>query len=1001
MAVTRSPPRCDHGLMVLGRAPMIGRDHLLVALRDALAEALAGRPAVVLVEGEAGVGKTRLVGEFLDALPDVAEGGELLLLRGTCSTADRSEVPWGPFLDVLRDLRRSLGDEAFLELAGHRAGELSLLDEGIPVEVPAGGPDRGRLMRVLSGLLLDAVASRPTLLVIEDVQWADEGSCRVLEYVVRSLRKEPVTVVLTVRIDESGPDGVPDIVGELVRAGSTSRLELSGLDRNLTAQLWGQLTDAVPDPQVLDQVMKLSEGIPLLVEEVALALQSDRDLSWMSGRLHGHRLAGLSPDSLTVVEAAAVAVTAPRAVALLDASGLPGEAFDAAMSDVVDAGVLDRRGPLIEFRHAVLREATLERMLPHRERRLHLRWAEVLEQEADGLESAVTVAHHRLAAGETSAALVACARAADVAGRASGFSVQREMLRQVARLWPQVEGPAELVGRDLVDVLGQAAEAAFFTSDFAGTRRQVREAERLLGSNSPPARQAWLDLLVLRSRYNQAEQIPVKDLLSVVSHVPCEPPTRERVLACITAANQLLQAGRPDDAEPYAEEGAKVAQLLGLRQLEADAASVQAQLHLHRGEYDAAVRSALEACRLADATGDPLARAESLQILSLVLWHVGRLVAAVDNCRVAVEILGGERPGPYPAKWAMNLTNLAEGLIEQGEWVEALQALERVLAEPGDRTRAKDFASRLCRHLRLWRDGPDPDYVMGGLPENPDATVDTIALQDLLAGRYTDADISSHHRDLVRARAELRTLLDDDRTVQLPEALYHLLWVAARTEADARTQGWPDPDPDVGAWVVRRTARLLDLMSPQGPSQQAQDAHIRAELARWAGDDEPTTWAHVVARWRCLPCPRPLAVALTRLGSAAVVCGDRQKARESLAEALQIAERLDARPLMTAVQELARGYNLRVATAPVARNSPTDLTSRELEVLRLVAEGASNGEIGAHLFISPRTVSVHVSHILDKLGVASRTAAATLAHKRGLLPAEAPDQSRAARTYVI
>ena len=850
---------------------------------------------------------------------------------------------------------------------------------------------------MLSGLLLDAVAEHPTILVLEDLQWADQGSRRVLEYLVRSLRAEPLTVVVTIRTEETARDRTLDIVDELVRADNTERLQLRRLDRDQTAQQLAFLCGGAPDPDVLDQVVELTAGIPLYVEEVAAVLQSKDDLSQMSGRLHGHRVAGLQPEVLRVVETAAVAMTPPRAVTLLAATDLAGEAFDKALAGALDAAVLSRRGPHIEFRHAVLREATLERMLPHRERELNARWADVLETEADGLEGVVTVARHRLIAAEPSSALVACARAADVAGGASGFSVQLEMLREVARLWPQVDRPEDLAGRDLVDVFAQAAEAAFFAlTDTAETHRLARRAAGLLTADSAPARRAWLYLLVLRARYSQAERIPVEEILAVVADIPAEPPTRERVVACVTAAFQLLAAGRPSDAQPYAEEGSRSAHLLGLAQLEADAASTEAQLHLHLARYDRAVRSAVRSCQLADAAGDPLTRADSLQILALVMWHVGDLVAAVEYCEQAVDILGGERPGPDPNRWGMNVTNLAEGLIERGDWAEAQRALDRVLAVPAMRGRQSDFARRLSRHLHLWREGPDSDYVVGPALTDLGMSLDTKPLDDLIPSRYTDADVSSHQHDYIRARAQLQTPLADDRTVQLPEALYNLLGVAARTEADARAEGWPDPEPEAAAWTVNRVERLLDLMTPAGPVTEAQDAHIRADLARWSGTDNTATWAHVVALWRRVPHPRLLAMALVRLGAVAAESGDKAVAREALAEALQISERLSALPLAASVQEVATEYHLRIGAPPAGRGHPTSLTARELEVLQLVAEGASNGEIGEQLFISARTVSVHVSHILDKLGVSSRTAATTVAHKAGLLLTHEPEEAAAA-----
>lgn len=968
------------------RAPLIGREHLLASLRQAVADSRAGHPGVVLIAGEAGIGKTRLLAEFVAELEERPAAEGPLVLRGSCCTADRSDVPWGPFLDVLRDVRQSLGTEEFLSLAGRRALELSLLDPGIPVEHPPVAPTEGRLLRVLSGLLLDVASDRPTLLVIEDLQWADEGSHRVLEYVVRSLRRQPLTVVVTVRTGETGRHDVPAAVEELERAGHVARLQPSRLDRDQVALQLAFLCGAAPDPEVLDQVVELSAGLPLYVEELAAVLQADGDLSQMSSRLHGHRLAGLSSDALAVVETTALAAMPPRADHVLAASALPGPAFDAALAQAVDAGVLSRRGSLLEFRHAVLREATLERLLPHREQDLHRRWADVLQPEADGLEIAVTVAHHRMAAGERSTALTASVLAADAAGRASGFSVQLEMLQEVVRLWPQVDDAEELAGRDLVEVLAQAAEAAFFASaDAALTRGFAARAVRLLPADAAPARRAWLELLVLRCRYSQAEPIAVSELLEVVQAIPSEPPTRERVVACVMTAGQLLQAGRPDEADLYAREGARSAHGLGLAQLEADATSAEALLHVHRGRYDDAVRSAVRARLLADATGDPFARADAWQVMGLVMWHVGDTVAAVESCRNAVELVGGPRPGPDVRRWAMNLTNLAEGLIEQGDWAEAQQALDRVLAVPHLRGRETDFACRLSRHLRLWRDGPDPDYVACDVPVDPDADFDTVGIQDLVPGRYTDADISSQHHHLVRARAELRAPLADVRSAQLPEALYNLLGVAARTEADARREHWPDPDPDAGEWTVGRVRVLLDMMTPAGPVPVAQDAHARADLDRWAGEDDPAIWAHVVTLWRRVSHPRPLAVALLQLGSAEAVSGDRHAARADLGEALQISERLGARPLSAAARQLASRHNLRIVTPPRRSGGPTALTVRELEVLRLLAEGASNGEIGDQLFISGRTASVHVSHILDKLGVTSRTAAATVAHKAGLL----------------
>src|SRR4051794_10590206 len=258
--------------MALHRAPLIGRDRELAALREVVAQGRMGHPSAVVVQGPAGSGKTRLVGELLEALHQDAHPGEPLVLRGACASADRRDVPWAPFLDVLRDLRRNLGDQGFLELAGRRAGDLAPLDPGIPSEATQRVPEQGRMLGVLSGLLLDTAARRPTVLVVEDVHWADEASCRVLGYVVRSMRAEHLTVLVTVRLEEAAREPLPGIVDELVRSGSASRLRLSRLDRDEIAEQLRHLLGSVSEPDVVDKVDVLSAGLPLFVEEAAEVL---------------------------------------------------------------------------------------------------------------------------------------------------------------------------------------------------------------------------------------------------------------------------------------------------------------------------------------------------------------------------------------------------------------------------------------------------------------------------------------------------------------------------------------------------------------------------------------------------------------------------------------------------------------------------------------------------------------------------------------------------------
>ena len=223
-------------------------------------------------------------------------------------------------------------------------------------------------------------------------------------------------------------------------------------------------------------------------------------------------------------------------------------------------------------------------------------------------------------------------------------------------------------------------------------------------------------------------------------------------------------------------------------------------------------------------------------------------------------------------------------------------------------------------------------------------------------------------------------MLEDDRIRTSPGFFFPLLSVVARREADLAADG--DPAPDAGAWVTSRVEHLLALAPPRNDRDRAWEATIRADLARRVGRDDHESWSCAVAAWRKVVRPHELAWVLLRSGQQ-TAAGHATEARRALAEALTIGESLGAQPLVDAV--LAAGRQARLRLTPTTAPAATlGLTDREVDVLRLVAEGLPNAAIGQRLFISPKTVSVHVSHILDKLGAANRGEAAAAAHRHGI-----------------
>jgi DNA-binding CsgD family transcriptional regulator len=224
----------------------------------------------------------------------------------------------------------------------------------------------------------------------------------------------------------------------------------------------------------------------------------------------------------------------------------------------------------------------------------------------------------------------------------------------------------------------------------------------------------------------------------------------------------------------------------------------------------------------------------------------------------------------------------------------------------------------------------------------------------------------------------------DDRIVGNTGVLFPFLLVAARTEADLSVRG-DDPAPEDGQWVVHRIHHLLELAPPRNPRDQAYAAHISAELARRDRTDSPVTWLAVVEAWRHFPRPFQLGSALLRAGEACRAAGEVPEAAAALREAVSIGEQLGAAPLVEEALTVARQTHLRLTSDVPRPVSALGLTRREIDVLRLVAEGSSNSAIARTLFISPKTVSVHVSNILAKLEVSNRGQAAALAHRAGLL----------------
>jgi DNA-binding CsgD family transcriptional regulator len=328
--------------------------------------------------------------------------------------------------------------------------------------------------------------------------------------------------------------------------------------------------------------------------------------------------------------------------------------------------------------------------------------------------------------------------------------------------------------------------------------------------------------------------------------------------------------------------------------------------------------------------------------------------------------------------------NLAESLTSVGRWDEALEILDEILSlgQPplgqvhtllgrGQIVIARGDLDAAAGVLREVRALPAGVHVEGHYAF-PLARLE-------IDGRLAEGDFTGA---LVAARA---FPAHDPRARPDPRYSLALLATAMRACADARTVSLPPTAPD--------PARLReDLQERAGgiaclsPLHDAYAVTFAAEATRADGRHDPARWDAACAAWDSLGQPYPAAYALVHAARAAAATGNRDEAAPRLRRAAGLAGQLGARPLTQQIARYARQLRVDLPAASQAA-APTryGLTEREFEVLRLVADGRGNRDIAAELFISPKTASVHVSNILTKLGVATRTEAAATAHRQGLL----------------
>ncbi|WP_243707868.1 helix-turn-helix transcriptional regulator [Micromonospora sp. KC606] len=952
---------------------LVGRQDELGALRAAFARARAGEPSTVLVGGEAGVGKTRLLDEF-GAL--VTAGGNRLLV-GQCLELGEAGLPFAPFAAALREVLRRDGPAVF---EGYEPEFARLLPELARTSAAIAAPPAPALSDAPRGYLFDLVGElfhrlatvQPLVLVIEDLHWADRSTRDLIGFLVRAARTARVLLVCTYRTDELHR-GHPlrPFLAELDRARGVERIELGRLDRDGTAAILTDLLGAEPPARAVDDVHTRTQGNPFFIEELAAA-GDPVGCATLPETLRDLLLARVDrlPDAAQrVLRIAAAGGTRFSHQLLAEVAGLPEPELEDALRAAVAAQlVVADSDEGYEFRHALVREAVHDELLPGEHARLHARYAAAIEAHPHlvpaGRAPAET-AHHWYAAHDHPRALLAARAAACAAADRYAYAEQSRLLERVLELWELVPDAADRLGMDHLAVLEATLDAATTAGDYGRAVTLTRAALAEVDREVEPLRAARLldrrgRLLALLGKSDGGAEL--REAYRLAAGVP-DGPERVRLLADVAAH---LAKVEPELAATVAAEVGTLTEALG-----ADRALLPARIALlcraDKGP-DLGLAELRRAEALARADDNAPALVSALVHLSDVLFELGRYAESAEAA--AAGVVEARRVGISRSGGAYLLSNQAEALLALGRWDEAEAACGEAarIDPPG-----VSGLHWLQLRARLWlaRAHPRADELVGralGFLARPYLWPNhRLPLHELHVEAALAAD------DKVEAARAARAALADDRLPHLPREGWPVLSAAARTAARFADRELADAVAGIAAGLPARY-----------PAERAHAAKVTALLA--VGDRALPAWREAVRAWRADGQPYALGRALLGLAEAAASSGERDEVAGAVEEVVVIAGRLGATPLGEQAVTLARRVGLRGARAGTEL-----LTAREREVLRLVAEGHSNSRIAERLFISPKTASVHVSRIIAKLGVSNRVEAAAVAHRLGLLDDTRPD----------
>lgn len=956
---------------------LIGREQPLRVLFDAVDE-IDEQGRMLLLAGEAGIGKTRLLDEFARRAPDVR------VARGGCIEG----VAYAPWTDVLWWLTSSevVDVDALPEQLRHQLGRLlPQLATSAPDDDERVG-DQQMLFEAMVALLARAASGARLVVVVDDVHWIDPASRDLLRYVVANLRRLPLLFVIAYRPEDSAAHR--DLLAHLVQLGS-GELVLERLPSDATAEIASFLLAEASTQHDVARIVAEADGNPLFIEELVAAVtavgvpETLRDL--MLVRYHS-----LDDDARHLVRTAAlIGPRAPRAWLAVAAELDDARALRATRASL-ETGVLDADLEVegYAFRHALLRQAVLDELASDERVAIHAAIAEALEQLPDdlvGVDRAAELARHWDAAARPTAAVRALVAAARHARSRYAFDAAADAYDRALFWWSAADDPERVAGIDRAELLLRAADAAGAAgrveraadlSELALDASLALGAERGADAAARVRALLWADDRHAVYASARAELEPRLDEVT--------PRTRAHFL--VQSLEQRLVDGDVAGIEAAVAGMTQALERAGDVSLVANGHVALASYHEIRGDLERSDREYAQAIEAAVRGDDAILLTGTLYNYAAFCTSLPRLrecLARLDDYDVAAEQYGVQRYF-IPAQCLR-----AYAHCELGELDAARAVLARIANHPAEGYDAW-FRATIRAMVHVYAGEPeqalaalDPSAVGSPLPTDFERTIYLASWRALALCQMADVDAA-------RAAVDAAT----PATERLRETFYQgaLAPVAMRVEADAAVAATEARDlvaldhaRSRAEAVATRWRSVVSQLERPHPLARARTAALDAEQARLEGTDVADAARRAAEGFDELEMPYYATYFRWRAAQAHLAEGRRSEANTVLRQAYTVARDRGFGKLSAVIESAARAHQLPLGPGRTTVDGDAPLSDRELEVLRLLADGRSNPEIAAALSISRHTARAHVSNILRKLDATTRAEAVAAAHRRGVV----------------